>query len=63
MFDRGSQLTIKESVVESVDSVVESADFTAHSRPDLARIGVWVWALLLHKGPLNKSMNHSDERQ
>ena len=36
--------TITESVVESANSVVESVDSTADSGPDLARLGVWVWA-------------------
>ena len=45
MFERGRWPTITESVVQSADSAVESADSTADSSSDLARIGVWVWAL------------------
>ena len=49
MFNRGSRPTITESVVESADSVVELAVSTAHSSPDLVRIGEWVRALGLHR--------------
>ena len=44
MFDRQSWPTITESVVQSADSVVQSAYCSADSGSDLARIGVWVWA-------------------
>ena len=43
MFHRESRLIITESVVESTDSVIELANSTAASSPDLARIGAWVW--------------------
>ena len=44
-FNTESWPTITESVVQSADSVVQSVNSTADSSSDLARIGVWVWAL------------------
>ena len=50
MFNRGSQPITTESTVESTNSVVKPADSTADSSPDLARIGVRVWALNVKQG-------------
>ena len=47
MFNRENQPTITESLVQLDDSVVQSADSTADSSPDLSRIGLWVWAFSL----------------
>ena len=44
MFNRESQLTTTESVVESADSAVESADCTTESAADPVKIGLWVLA-------------------
>ena len=50
MFNRESQPTITELVVQLSDSEVESGDSTADSDSYLARIGVWVWAFMF-RGP------------
>ena len=47
MFNRVSQLTITESVLESSDSVAESADFITNSTADPVKIVLWVQALSL----------------
>ena len=44
MFDRESELTITESVVESADSAVESADSNTNTAADPLKIGLWVRA-------------------
>ena len=45
MFNRESRPTFTESVVESADPAVESADSTTDSAADPVKIGLWVRAL------------------
>ena len=47
MFNRsiGRQPTVMKSVVESADSRLESADYSADSNADPAKVGAWVRAL------------------
>ena len=45
MFNTGSWPTIEESLVESADSGIESADSTANYTTDSAKVSVWVRAL------------------
>ena len=45
MFDMGCQPTIVKSMVESADSGLESADYSANSNAVPAKVVVWVWAL------------------
>ena len=45
MFNTGHRPTITISVVESANSGLESADSTANSTTDPAKVGVWVRAL------------------
>ena len=44
MFDRENWPTMTESVVDSADSGIESADFTAGSAENPLKIGLWVRA-------------------
>ena len=44
MFDRGSQPTITEPVVESGDSALGSSVSTTDSTADPVKIGLWVCA-------------------
>ena len=44
MFDRESQPTMTESVVEWADSGIEAADSTADYAENPLKIGLWVWA-------------------
>ena len=45
VFNIGSQLTITTSVVESANSGLESANFSADSNADPTKVGVCVQAL------------------
>ena len=49
MFDMDSRPTITESVVESANSVVQSADSSVDSGPYLARISVWERAFRVYQ--------------
>ena len=44
MFIIGSQPTLRKSVVESANSGLESADSSADSKADPAKVSVWVRA-------------------
>ena len=44
MFNIGSWLTVMESVVESADSGLEAADYSADSNANPAKFDVWVRA-------------------
>ena len=59
MFNRGSQSTITESAVKVANSVIESADSTAISSVDLARIGVRVRALNVKQGVCLRTMHET----
>ena len=54
IFNRGSQLTIIEPVVDIADSMVESAESTANFTANPVKIGLWVRAFRdkvnTHKG-------------
>ena len=44
IFNIGSRLTVIESVVQSADSGLESADYNTDSNANPAKVSMWVWA-------------------
>ena len=49
MFNTGSQSTGMKSVVESADSGLESADYSADSKTDSSKVSLWVRAFKVAK--------------